>query len=205
MRETEPGFVQLTLVPLKLSPGKATSEWVTLDGFRMERQCHTKWCWAAVGEAVARFYGIGGGHAQRDLAKIEMPQFDYREACYVVGQENSDELLPYNIPRVLMSVLLGVGCYDHGYDPDVPAPLGDVQAWLDGDRAGRRAVCVRIKWPNGDAHFVTIDGYRRGTNWLHVWDPASGDGKEIRYEELASSYRDIGRWVDTIYTKRAVP
>jgi hypothetical protein len=83
------------------------------------------------------------------------------------------------------------------------APLGDIQGWIDGDQRGRRAVCVRIKWPSGDAHFVTIDGYRRGTNWLHLWDSESGEAKEIRYDELVSGYKNIGRWADTLFTERA--
>jgi len=192
-----------TLVAFKVAAGKAKSDWVMLDGFSMERQCHTNWCWAAVGEAVARFYDLGTAHTQRDIAKLEMPEFDYREDCYLVGQENEDELLPYNVPRILMCVLLRIGCYDHGCDPDVPASLSDVQAWIDGDHLGRRAVCIRVKWPNGDAHFLTIDGYRRGTNWLHIWDSESGEAKEIRYDDLVSGYKDIGQWVDTLYTKRA--
>jgi hypothetical protein len=115
-----------------------------------------------------------------------------------------------------MSVLLMTGCFaDVHRVPDEPAPLAEVQRWIDGDEQGRRAVCARIRWPNGNAHFIAITGYRPGTKSLHVWDPWGPQSRNLTYDELGQHYSSLdgrladtglqGKWVDTVYTRRPQP
>ena len=192
------------------------ADWIMLDGFRMDRQCHTRWCWAAVTEAVLRYYDPSSTLTQRDIARIMMPDLpdgDFSAACYTDLTVAQDEVLNSNQIQVLMSVLLVTGCFgDVHRIPDEPAPLRDVQRWIDGDAQGRRAVCARIRWPNGNAHFVAITGYRPGTNLLHVWDPWGPQSRNLPYEEFGEHYSSLdgrladtsleGKWVDTLYTRR---
>ena len=202
--------------PLAMQPSGA-SEWIIVDNFSMERQCHTRWCWTAVAEAVARCYIPSKNLTQRDIAKLLMPRAKFEEPCYRIDDCDLeyDNCLDYNTPNLLMSALLLIDCYGKASPiPDKPAPLQDVQQWIDGDDRGRRAVCVRILWPDGDAHFVTITGYDRGSTLLHVLDPWGPRARNISYYELATHYTSVdtrfadetmeGKWVDTLFTARPV-
>lgn len=199
-----------------------TGDWILLDNFSMDRQCHTKWCWAAVAEAVARCYNAPTPHTQRDIAKTLMPELtetELNEPCYHgLNGAQVEELrdLKCNKDQLLMSALLVTGCFDHPHPiPDGPAPLHDVTKWIDGGGPGRRhAVCVRIRWPNGRAHFVAITGYRKDkdTASLQVWDPWVAQSRILSYDELAQNYTSldgnlagpnlVGKWVDTHFTRR---
>ncbi len=154
---------------------------ILVDDFEIKRQCHTRWCWAAVAEAVARCYYPKTGCTQRLIAKDHIDKiekgntFTYNDPCFADTPAGvaQDDKLPYNITAALILVLFDMGCFDR-MDPivDGPADVKEVQKWIENDGKQRRIVCIRIEWPNfGGAHFVAVDGYRPGTEDLHVCDP----------------------------------
>ena len=186
---------------------------ILVDDFEVKRQCHTRWCWAAVAEAVAHCYYPKTGCTQRLIAKnyidkIEKDnKYTYGNPCFGESptEVEQDNQLPYNVVGALVVVLYDLGCLDR-MDPivDGPADLKEVQKWIENDGKQRRIVCIRIEWPNhGGAHFVAIDGYRPGTEDLHVCDPWGPVELDISYKELSEHYtKNDGDWVTTLYTKR---
>jgi hypothetical protein len=191
--------IEQTRVPLDLGKTalaeiKGAPGWIMLDHFEMNVQCHSNWCWAAVGEAVARFYNPNTDCTQRAIAKLQLgPKFGYDAAC------GSDDGLPSNIPETLQSVLNQFDCDGGGDIPGRPAPLEKVQQQIE----NHRPVCVRVRWADGTGHFVVITGFVPGTERLYVEDPLGPNPHEVSYSVLSKGYKTLhdGEWVDTYYTK----
>jgi hypothetical protein len=188
------------------------ADWVMVDGFEMKQQCHTHWCWAAVGEAVSRCYDPAAGFTQREIAKLmfdqEYPNEKYDAPCCTDPTSAAEENLPYNKNQSLQSVLIAIKCYGHSGEKEKPAAPMDVRDWIDGDEHGRRAVCIRIRWKkSGGTHFLAIDGYlpnpTPNLTLFHIWDPLGGASLQIPYDILAAHYtKSEGSWKDTLYTQR---
>jgi hypothetical protein len=182
-------------------------DWVFVDGFKVSPQCHTKWCWAAVGEGVARCYNPGTDCTQHSVAKMMLGSDEDFDAPCVDPLMKEEEPSQFNRPEVLRSVLHRLDCYGSEHTvPFVAPPPQNVQQWIDGDQNGRRVVCVRIEWPDQNGHFVAIDGYCRNTDLIHVWDPLGQQAREIAFTDLAKNYEigpnKGGAWTHTLYTKR---
>src|SRR5262249_17891064 len=147
--------------------------------------------WAAVAEAVVRYYDPKTVIDQNAIAKLLEPDFKPTKSCYTDDTIAADEKLATNREQLLMSALLLIDCFDHVHPiPGEPAPLKDVQDWIKGDAQGRRAVCARILWPDR-AHFVAISGYYPGTKRLLVEDPWGPTTHDISYDDLAEHYTSI--------------
>jgi hypothetical protein len=204
-----PGDVFAHLPPNFLDTLRAApAEWIRVNGFKMETQCHINWCWAAVAQSIINYYEPNKGWTQTDIAKLMMPGYTYEAECYKGGLAEDDLDLPYNKGQILEIALSKVECYHHSQNPpDKEAPLQAVQQWINGEMRGmRRPVCVRIRWPNLNGHFVVIDAYCRGTNLLHVSDPWGPQFKEISHDDMSHHYTTFdspveGSWTDTMYTK----
>ena len=74
------------------------------------------------------------------------------------------------------------------------------------DRAQReidaeRPLGVRTQWAGGDVgHFVAVVGYHKEFDMLTIADPYYGR-QNVDYEEFRDSYRGIGTWTHSYYTK----
>jgi hypothetical protein len=157
--------------------------------FRMRRQRHSNWCWAAVSTSVALFYQPAGKWTQCAVANSELGRKD----CCRKGAGGKCNVIGH-----LQDALTVVG---HATAP--PFVVGAVgfdraQAEIDGGRP----LGVRTQWEGGETgHFVTIVGYHRGVDLLTVDDPLYGRS-HVDYRTFCTDYRGSGTWTHTYYTKR---
>ena len=190
------------------APSPGADDWVFVGGFDMEPQCHTQWCWAAVADAVTHCYNLKTDCTQQVIAEMKLGSgLDFNAPC-VAAIQTKDERLPINEPAVLASVLHLVDCFGHEHlIPFQAPPPADVQKWINGDATRPPClVCVRIQWEDQSGHFVVIDGYKRNSDALRVWDPLGAQCREISAKTLTDSYEignsKGGSWTHTYYTRR---
>ena len=196
-------IIDSTLTPLddgSAGTSGAHNGWTVL-GVKIQQQCHTNWCWAAVAASIAKFY-----NSKTDCSQcvIAITRLDDPACCDAeCGTKDDAE---YNVPSTLQSTLGICGCDNGVYpEPDVAPPIEDVQNQL----IAGHPVCVRVVWTeddySGNGHFVVIDGFEPGTGQLYVLDPLGPEERDISYHELSFNYPPhTGVWVDTYYTKPSV-
>lgn len=159
---------------------------VQLD-VQLERQLLDNWCWAAIGSALGRYYGMvndsQAGIASRVL-ETDCSAHAHSEAI----RRKAD------IISRLDRALRVVGCYSH---------------WTAGkplfDRVRFEVNCgrpfgARIGWHAGAAHYILIHGYREEGERVLVADPLHGPG-EYSLDKFPACYRDGGAWTETFWTR----
>ncbi|XSC44862.1 papain-like cysteine protease family protein [Bradyrhizobium sp. RDT10] len=193
----EVSVIDRTRIPLNLSAEESQAPVLETTrelnpNFKMQQQCHSNWCWAAVASSVSGFNDETSTFTQCLIANLEL----HREDCcdFACGAEN----VPFDVPHTLGSPLNRVCCLER-MTLDQRATRMEVQQEIN---AGR-PLCVRTLWSGGGgAHFLAIVGYLPDTDSLVLEDPLYGPTPEIKYDRFCTQYQDAhGVWTDTYYTK----
>lgn len=156
--------------------------------FQMERQIFSNWCWAANAVSISKYY---------------FHQAPFTQCKIVCGCLRRTDCCTYTIPhecnvRYYMDEALR---FTSNFMSIVEEPL-PVEP-LIGEIENGRVVCARIRWRNGDGHFVTIHGYNtvNGEVFVYVADP-SGENVYLRLRDFALNYKQVGgRWSHSYLTK----
>jgi hypothetical protein len=194
--EKETSVIERTLIPFG-DVRKDISSRVTepkrrkVIDFRMQDQCHSNWCWAAVAASVSAFYG--NSVTQCEIANQELKRAD----CCATPCHTDN--VAFNDTHTLGSPLNQVDCLDREVRFE-KATFKDLQKEIDASRP----LCARIIWPDGTAHFVVIVGYVLGEalTTLILADSLYGSQSETGYDRFCTDYQGIGgKWNDTYYTK----
>jgi len=191
----EVSIIEATRFPLDLSSdllnGSLSATTHQHIDFKMQPQCHSNWCWAAVASSVSVHNNNNSTFTQCAIANLELRRHDCCE--FLCGIDNLD----FNIPHTLGAPLNRVGCLDR-LTRNHQATRIEVQQEIN---AGR-PVCVRTLWSGGGAHFLAIVGYLPESDSLVLRDPWFGSIPEITYDRFCAKYQDLGGvWKDTYYTK----
>lgn len=144
---------------------------------RLPMQERPRWCWAAIGSAMADFYGT--------------PALSQREvAARMTGGDGEASDVNLKLDRVLTRI----GCHGH-WSPG--RPTFDRIAW----EIGRgHPLAVRIEWLRGDAHYALVTGYESGARRLEIADSLHGPSWQD-YDRFPRDYRNGGGlWTETFWT-----
>jgi hypothetical protein len=155
--------------------------------FRMQRQMHSRWCWAAVATSIALFYDPRSKWTQCGVANRNL---NVKNCCGkgVNGKCNKIGHLQDVLPLVR-----------HAGEPAYVGKVRFNRARQEID-AGR-PLPVRTQWRDGEgAHFLAIVGYHREFELLTVADPLFGTS-HWHYKAFRDNYRHSGQWVNSYYTK----
>jgi hypothetical protein len=148
----------------------------------VEVQQKTRWCWAAIGSALTRFYRPATPLTQRQTASVVLVR-----DC----QANPDGC---NHMLAMPLVLTRLGFAD-GHAGIVP--FED----LVGPLSSGRPIAVRVS-RGGVQHFMLCKGYDQPRRLIEIDDPADGRTHAIPYDALRTGQSLLGSWLDT-YTTRA--
>jgi hypothetical protein len=187
-------IMEETSTPLDLS-GEGAAPYQILEKvvipFEMGRQVYSNWCWAAVAASVAACYGKT--YRQCAIANVELGR---RDCC---EPPRNAAHVDFDVANVFGSPLNRVGCLREITRFEQAIPLQVVE-----ELKTRRPICVRMVWPDGGAHFLTITGYwfdQTGILMLTLDDPFWGPS-EFSYDRFSKQYQLLdGTWNDTYYTK----
>lgn len=148
---------------------------VMLD-LALEPQRKGRWCWAAIGSALAGYFGEKA-LSQEDVA-----------ALIVIPAGADDDV---NLP--LDAVLEALGCHGH-WSPG--KPTFERIAF----EIGRGLpLAARVEWLRGDAHFVLVTGYNAGRRELLVEDSLHGRSRRT-YADFPRTYGESGGvWTETFW------
>jgi hypothetical protein len=173
-----------------------------VTGFKMERQCYSQWCWAAVAKSIGKLSAID--RKQCDIATVVLNEPCCGHECDVIG-------LHFDVPAKLSKALKSVG---HDLSDDeildfekVNNPKPDLSVIQEHIRKHDAPVCVRIELENnpGHFHFVVISGFEPGDRVV-IKDPLDGENPNklsIGYNEFPEHYDRVpGHWRTTYFTKR---
>ena len=186
--------IEMTRRPLQLSAKETLPRWSGRPArieFKMQKQCHSNWCWAAVAASIAAYYG--GNVKQCDIANVEL----HRDDCCNHPCDAAN--IVFNVTNVLASSLNRLNWFEQcsrftRADPDR----------IDEKLAAGQPLCARMVWRDGGGHFVVIVGSWSdvgGMRMLALEDPFWGPS-ECSYPGFADHYQLLGgRWIDTYYTK----
>jgi len=154
--------------------------------FTLQHQNEMQWCWAAVTASVAAYYQ-NLGWTQCNLANN---QFGQTTCCTNGSSTACNE--PWYLDRALGRVG-NLANFTAG-----ALSLTQIQSEID---AGR-PIGVRIGWPGGGGHFVTITGYS-DQNVINVQDPwYAPQGAAVDYRTFRFVYQGSGQWTHTYQTTR---
>jgi hypothetical protein len=154
--------------------------------FTLQHQNETQWCWAAVTSSVAGYYQ-NPSWTQCNLANN---QFGQTTCCSNGSSTVCNE--PWYLDRALGTVR-NLANFIAG-----ALSLTQIQSEID---AGR-PIGVRIGWPGGGGHFVTITGYS-DQNVINVQDPwYAPQGAAVDYMTFRFVYQGSGQWTHTYLTTR---
>ena len=154
--------------------------------FVMPAQEQTDWCWAAVSDAVARFYNPACGTTQCNIAGATLARSD---CC--TGSAPSPCNIPWKLDRSLGTV------HHLNAMSTTPTAYATVRDEID---AGN-PVCARIAWPIRGGHFIALSGYfdataPGGPDLVDVADPLYGPSR-YSFTALNTSYQGTGQWSHT--------
>jgi len=178
---------RVALAPVRGRALREKSPSRNLD-FRMQRQMHSNWCWAAVSTSVALFYDPESkwtqcGVANRNLHRRNCCGNDGK--CNVTAHLKDALALVRHAERRPQAKSIGT------------IPLRRTQREID---AGR-PIGARTQWRGGEgAHFLTIVGYHSELELLTIADPLFGSS-HWHYRAFSDDYRHSGEWKNSYYTK----
>jgi hypothetical protein len=195
-----PSLLRQNPIPVALPPAGAAAR--ALEPFELERQRHDRWCWAAVGRAVLRFYDPTADVSQCALANAvlsRLPDDDpTRRTC--CGTDGASPAC--NRSTSLELTLTTAGVLERRQTG--PVSIGTIRTVVDANRV----LCMRFEWVGGGAHFMVITDYgpSPGPRVL-VQDPWLGDMTPRLADLTNGVYQDpdtfVGRgeWTDTYFTR----
>ena len=177
---------RVPLGPMAVRAVAAEAQSHNLD-FRMQRQLHSNWCWAAVATSVAMFYNPKSKWTQCRVANRNLKR---RSCCGKRGRK-------CNKIGHLQDSLKLVGHHETPPFLKGRIPFRRAQQEID---AGR-PIGVRTQWRGGEVgHFITIVGYNTGLEMLTVEDPTYGK-THVHYRVFCRDYRGSGKWTHSYCTK----
>jgi hypothetical protein len=148
----------------------------------VEPQVQSKWCWAAVGSALTRFYP-GAALSQHEVASRVLAQ-----DCTAANAGAC------NVGTTMGAVLRKLRFEDG------QANIVALEAIATRIAAGRPVV-IRVARVTGPSHFVLVKGYARGPRLIEVDDPDGGATQTISYDAFVHGQVTLGTWTDTFWTK----
>jgi hypothetical protein len=192
---TIPAFLlplERTTAAAVAAAGGAAGSQQSLNGFAVQQQEQTEWCWAAVSASVAVYFGptlwTQCRVATAELSPLNCCGGDAGNGC--------------NQPWYLDAALSRVGHFSR--IDAASLPFSGVQTEISG---GRPLGC-RIAWSGGGAHFIALGGWligADGTQYVRVHDPFYGV-KQTSYPNLVSAYQTAGdSWTHTYFTLSTPP
>jgi len=154
----------------------------------MGRQLHSNWCWAAVATSVAKYYRPRSTWTQCAVVGRELG----RKVCCRKGANGKCNVIGH-----LQKSLKVVGHAEHPPFIKRAVSFSRARREMDADRP----LGVRTQWAGSDVgHFVAVVGYHKEFDMLTVADPYYGR-QNVDYEAFRDSYRGIGSWTHSYYTK----
>jgi hypothetical protein len=199
MNSSQDSVIDRTRRPVEVPEvSPETPQWQTVD-FKVQRQCHSNWCWAAVAASVAAFSDAASPFTQCVIANSELE----RDDCCDFKCDDLNVNPDINVPFMLGSSLDLVDCLRE------ENPAQATRAQVLEEIAAGRPLCVLTIWSQdnpshgrarGGAHFLAIVGYRADTDVLALEDPFYGPTPEIGFELFCDEYQvGAGRWDKTYY------
>jgi hypothetical protein len=159
-----------------------------LNNLILEHQHHDQWCWAAVTEAVCRFFG---SNASTQEAIV----------CQVLANPLCDSAPVPDACDIPFPVEFALDAMGHPNDEVGVLSFDDVKQQID---ALAHPVPIRILFNGalgGTSHYCLIQGWDEigGVPHVTVLDPASGAGEKsvVSYDGLCSGVSLGGAWVDS--------
>jgi hypothetical protein len=169
--------------------------------FKIEKQEHSDWCWAAVASSVDRYFNPKSPWCQCRLASrmAKLEKLKVRTCGNCKTRRPTAEAC--NQPWYLQKALKIVGRLK-GQPLPGPLSFSKIRKTLE---AGK-PVCVMVLWGKGpEAHFVVISGCVKGAHgerWLDIEDPDMGSATWL-FEEFRSNYQYYkGRWNFTFMVEK---
>ena len=167
-------------------------------GFRIQKQQHTDWCWAAVASSVDHYFNPRSKWCQCRVAGRMAKMEKLGVTCGTCGKRKriSEKCnRPWDLEKALKIVSRLKGRKKNSF-----LSFAQIQKTI----GTGRPVCVMIQWGRSQmAHFVVISGCatgRHGEHWVDVADPFVGSSTWL-YEEFRSNYQHHqGRWIRTYFT-----
>lgn len=159
--------------------------------WRLSDQGPSLWCWAAMGESIARYYDPNSRWTQCRLAnRLRRPGEEGSDCCTGGGHQ-------CNWMRTMDEVFREIG---HLREPRRDGPISFEEIGREIDQG--RPICVRVT-PQNQGHFVAIAGVERvgGVDKILVNDPARRDSK-VPYTEFLTYYEGLSSWTHTYLTRR---
>ncbi|MEV6123314.1 papain-like cysteine protease family protein [Streptomyces sp. NPDC052077] len=133
----------------------------------MQAQQMTNWCWAAVGDTIAEYYG-------RDYSQNQFCNLAFGRAVNS-SCPNSQATLA-NDQQAFSRMGISAGRYVNGY-----LNYSTLTQEIDANRP----VMSRIQWQSGGGHMLTVYGYDVTNNWVYWGDPWPSSN---RYNWASYSY-----------------
>jgi hypothetical protein len=152
---------------------------------RLDTQRMDFWCWAAVAQAIDRFFNPSTTRTQCDIAGLLIRN---QPCCTRPALCDEAQSL-----REALTEINHLAEFREGR-----IPMGMIR-----DQRNRGLpFAARIEWPDGGGHFVIISGFRRdarGEGVLDVSDPWDDPVESVLmpYRQFANAYRSIGVWTHT--------
>lgn len=155
----------------------------------LERQLKSRWCWASLACAIARYY---------ETMDVQQAQFAAELLKNVDAEHNIypiEDQLEKNVDFKLDVALKYAGCFSHW---SAGKPTFDR---LKFEINQGRPLCVRLEWLKGGAHYIMIKGYDWEKGTVLIDDPLHGLDR-MPFENFPEKYRVSGAvWTETYWTK----
>jgi hypothetical protein len=162
--------------------------------FKMQTQCQTQWCWAAVAASISELSTKNANHKRQ--CEIANDQLKAKHGDCCAAKCGTDDA-PFNLPGFLSRALDFVNCQRKMFK--TKQDLAKIKAEIRNENP----VCVRIHFNGGNEHFVVISGFGPG-NFVVVRDPALGadETSTIEYNRFPSAYRSGASLLNMYFTTR---
>jgi hypothetical protein len=177
--------------------------------FRIQRQEHSEWCWAAVAASINNYFDPASKLEQCTVAnrvlrhKIDFPDDECCGGCD--GCKCCCHPHLCNRPEELEEALKKI--YKWRNTLERALRFDEVQREIDNGRP----IGVGITWISGNdapgsssnGHFVVIRGYRilsNGARQVYVADPLNASGL-VDFDEFRLAYYGEGQWTETDFVQ----
>lgn len=161
----------------------------SLNNFSVECQEFGRWCWAALGAAIERFYSQNSRVTQCTVAMDRL----HLDCC---GKDKPNKNC--NTTQSFRDVLCSIHCFE-----DMIPKSVDPQVVHDQIR-DQKPVCVRLESPDRmEGHIVAIKIYYDNDPKIHlqISDPEIGECITT-FDCLKCGYRGFSNWSQTYFTKK---